>query len=200
MKIKNLKELNNINSKELERLKDEALNNFLNNENINKNQVSASYHVFQFHGEDSWQNEGQEEEALKDFKRMCKNYEDQSHIVLNVARTDIGETQDDEDLYLVSFQISDDYFFLIDKVKNKILSYHDTENYIVRKYDENDQEMEHFYIFNRNEKEAFSEAQADVVDAHDWSLTKIDIQEWIQEEYNTEKEVAEEIKNMVLSK
>lgn len=198
MNIKTLKELDAIQPSQLRELKEKGLDNYCEKSQLSLNQINTTYHVFQFEGEDSFVDT--EEEALKELDRFSRTLEgDEAQIVLNIARRGTGETKDDEEVSLIKFERTQEDKDLIQKIKQTVQSYHDTENYITRVYDEKDTEIHAFYTFNRTEKETEKESTQDVKDAYDYTITKIEINEWVRDEHKISESHAHELVDLIIN-
>lgn len=197
-KIQTLKQLDEIHPAEIRVLKEKAIQEFLDKNKISLNEINTTYHVFQFEGNDFWHDN--EEEALKvfdDFSRTLEGKETQ--IVLNIVRNNSHETSDDEEVPLIHFERTQEDKDIIQRVKNMVQSYHDTENYVVRLYDENYNEIHSFYVFNRTEKEVEKEVTQDVISACDYSITKVKMHEWLKDCYKISESHAYELVDLIIN-
>lgn len=100
MHLKSINELNNISVSQLEYLKEKTLDSYIENTNISLDQINIVYHIFEFDGEDSW--EDHDEEALKEFIKLASNGEE-THLSLNITVRDTNNTVNDKEVSLIKF-------------------------------------------------------------------------------------------------
>jgi len=216
MNISTLTELKEITPNQLLDLKTKALEKYYTEYNISSEaKLTVNYHIFKYDGGSEDILESDEKEALillEKFSRCLTNDEVILELYIEANKPFFEEDKMD---MLIKFQRTDKDVELINKIKNKVESYHDMENYITRVYDQKDCEVHAFYAFNRTEHEAESEAIGEISKdsynneasgegnekaGYDWTLTKIEMYEWVRDEFQVEESHAKELVALILNK